>query len=49
VLATGVPTPALFELDQKEGMEFIPFTSEQIGILKQRMPELSDSVSITDG
>jgi len=44
VLATGVPTPALFELDQKEGMEFIPFTSEQIGILKQRMPELSDSV-----
>ena len=44
VLATGVPVPALFELDQKEGMAFIPFTSDQIGILKQRMPELSDSV-----
>jgi uncharacterized protein len=44
VLATGVPVPALFELDQKEGMAFIPFTSEQIGMLKQRMPELSDSV-----
>jgi TRAP transporter TAXI family solute receptor len=44
VLATGVPVPALFELDQKEEMEFIPFTTDQIGILKQRMPELSDSV-----
>jgi TRAP transporter TAXI family solute receptor len=43
VLATGVPVPALFELDQKEGMEFIPFTSEQIKVLKQLKPELSDS------
>jgi hypothetical protein len=40
VLATGVPVPALFELDQKEGMKFLPFTSDQIGILKQRMPKL---------
>lgn len=44
VLATGVPVPALLELDQKEGMEFIPFTSDQIAILKQQMPELTDSV-----
>jgi uncharacterized protein len=44
VLATGIPDPALFELNQKEEMEFIPFTTEQIGILKRRMPELSDSV-----
>jgi len=43
-LATGVPVPALLELDQTEGMQFIPFTSDQIGILRQRMPELSDSV-----
>jgi len=43
VLATGVPVPALLELDQKERMEFIPFTSEQIKILKQLAPELSDS------
>ena len=44
VLATGVPVPALLELDQKVGMEFIPLSTEQIGILKQRMPELSDSM-----
>jgi TRAP transporter TAXI family solute receptor len=43
VLATGVPVPALLELDQKAGMAFIPFTSEQIELLKKRMPELSDS------
>lgn len=43
VLATGVPVPALLELDQKEAMEFIPFTSEQIKILKQLKPELSHS------
>ncbi len=44
VLATGVPVPALFELDQKDGMELIPFTSEQIKVLKHQLPELSDSV-----
>jgi uncharacterized protein len=43
VLATGVPVPALFELDQKEGMEYLPFTEDQIKILKQQMPELTDS------
>jgi hypothetical protein len=43
VLATGVPVPALLDLDQKEGMEFIPFTAEQIETLKQLKPELSDS------
>ena len=48
VLATGVPVPALLELDQKVGMAFIPFTSEQIELLKKRMPELSDS-SIPSG
>jgi uncharacterized protein len=43
VLATGVPVPALFKLDQKEGMEYVPFTAEQIKLPKQRMPELNDS------
>jgi uncharacterized protein len=43
VLATGVPVPALLELDQKERMEFIPLTAEQIKVLKQLAPELSDS------
>jgi uncharacterized protein len=43
ILATGIPVPALLELDQKEGMEFIPFTAEQIKVLKQLAPELSDS------
>jgi hypothetical protein len=44
VLATGVPVPALFDLDQKEAMGFIPFTSEQIKNLRQLKPELSDSL-----
>jgi uncharacterized protein len=43
VSATGVPVPALFELDQKEGMRYVPFTADQIKILKQQMPELTDS------
>jgi uncharacterized protein len=43
VSATGVPVPALFELDQKEGMRYVPFTADQINILKQQMPELTDS------
>jgi TRAP transporter TAXI family solute receptor len=43
-LSTGIPVPALFQLDQKEGMDFIPFTSKQIKVLKQLMPELSDSM-----
>jgi TRAP transporter TAXI family solute receptor len=43
VLATGVPVPALFKLDQKEGMDYLPFTAEQIQILRHQMPELSDS------
>jgi uncharacterized protein len=43
VAATGVPVPALFELDKKEGMEYVPFTAAQIKILKQQMPELTDS------
>jgi uncharacterized protein len=43
ILATGVPVPALFELDQKEGMDYVPFTADQIKILRQQMPELSDS------
>ena len=43
VLATGIPVPALLELDQKTGVAFIRFTSEQIKILKQIAPELSDS------
>jgi hypothetical protein len=43
VLATGVPVPALLDLDQRQGMEYIPFSSEQIKTLKQLKPELSDS------
>jgi TRAP transporter TAXI family solute receptor len=43
VLATGVPVPALFKLDQQQGMEYVPFTADQIKILRQQMPELSDS------
>jgi hypothetical protein len=42
-LATGVPVPALFKLNQKEGMDYVPFTTDQIKIVKQQMPELSDS------
>ena len=43
VLATGVPVPALFKLDQQQGMDYVPFTADQIKILRQQMPELSDS------
>jgi TRAP transporter TAXI family solute receptor len=43
VLATGVPVPALLKLDQAQGMEYVPFTADQIKILRQQMPELSDS------
>jgi len=43
VLATGVPVPGLFKLDQEQGMDYVPFTADQIKILRQRMPELSDS------
>ena len=30
-LATGVPVPALLEVEAKEPLEFIPFTPEQLG------------------
>ena len=43
VLATGVPIPALYKLDQEQGMEYVPFTAEQIEILRHQMPELTDS------
>ena len=43
VLATGVPVPALFKLDQEQGMDFVPFTADQIEIIRQQMPELTDS------
>ena len=43
VLATGVPVPALFKLDQEQGMDFAPFTADQIKIIRQQMPELTDS------
>jgi uncharacterized protein len=43
VLTTGVPDPALFKLDQEQGMNYVPFTAGQIKILKQQMPELGDS------
>ena len=43
VLATGVPVPALYKLDQEQGMEYVPFTAEQIEILRHQIPELTDS------
>ena len=43
VLATGVPVPALFKLDQEQGMDFVPFTADQVKAIKQQMPELTDS------
>jgi uncharacterized protein len=42
-LATGVPVPALFKLDQKKGMDYVPFSADQVKILRQQMPELSNS------
>jgi TRAP transporter TAXI family solute receptor len=42
-LATGVPVPALLEVEAKEPLEFIPFTPEQLGTLMRLMPELSAS------
>ena len=33
VLATGVPVPALFKLDQEQGMDFVPFTADQVKII----------------
>jgi uncharacterized protein len=43
VLATGVPVPGLFKLDQEQGIDYVPFTADQIKILRQQMPELSES------
>jgi hypothetical protein len=43
VLATGVPVPALFKLDQEQGMDFVPFTADEVKIIIRQMPELSDS------
>jgi uncharacterized protein len=43
VLATGVPVPALYKLDQEQGMDYVPFSADQVKILRQHMPELSDS------
>jgi uncharacterized protein len=43
MLATGVPVPALFKLDQEQSMEYVPFSADQIKLLRQQMPELSDS------
>jgi TRAP transporter TAXI family solute receptor len=42
-LATGVPVPALLEIEAKEPLEFIPFTPEQLGTVMGLMPELSAS------
>jgi uncharacterized protein len=43
VLATGVPVPALYKLDQEQGMDYVPFSADQVKILRQQMPELTDS------
>ena len=43
VLATGVPVPALFKLDQEQGMDFVPFTADEIKIIREQKPELTDS------
>ena len=42
-LATGVPVPALLEVEAKEPLEFIPFTPEQLAIVRRLMPELGAS------
>ena len=42
-LATGVPVPALLEVEAKEPLEFIPFSPEQLGTVMRLMPELSSS------
>jgi TRAP transporter TAXI family solute receptor len=42
-LATGVPVPALLEIEAKEPLEFIPFTPEQLATAMGLMPELSAS------
>ena len=42
-LATGVPVPALQEIEAKEPLEFIPLTPEQLGTVRRLMPELSTS------
>jgi uncharacterized protein len=43
VMATGVPVPALLEVEAKEPLEFIPFTPEQLGTVRRLMPELNAS------
>jgi uncharacterized protein len=43
VVTTGVPVPALLEIEPKEPLEFIPFSPEQLAALMQLMPELSAS------
>jgi TRAP transporter TAXI family solute receptor len=47
VLAAGVPVPALFKLDQEQGMQYVPFTANQVKILRQQIPEFSDSTIAT--
>jgi uncharacterized protein len=42
-LATGVPVPALVEVEAKEPLDFIRFTPEQLGTVMRLMPELSAS------
>jgi uncharacterized protein len=42
-LTTGVPVPALLEVEAKESLKFIPFTPEQLAIVRRLMPELSAS------
>jgi uncharacterized protein len=42
-LTTGVPAPALLEVEAKEPLEFIPFTPEQLATVMRLMPELSAS------
>jgi uncharacterized protein len=43
VVATGVPVPALLEVEAKAPLEFIPFLPEQLATLIRLMPELSAS------
>ncbi len=42
-VSTGVPVPALLEVEAREPLEFIAFTPEQLGTLMRLMPELSTS------
>jgi TRAP transporter TAXI family solute receptor len=42
--AAGVPIPSYTEIEAQRSVRFYTFTGQEIATLKQKMPELSDSV-----